>query len=67
MGILLKTGTFTPSKLLRNPLVSSSLRNFDFLLLHTDHFDKSIILPFLAFTSFGFLFSVFFQNFQIIR
>ena len=31
-------------KLINNPLASCSLINFDFLLSHTAHFDKSIIL-----------------------
>ena len=41
-GILLK-GVFIP-KLLNIPLAFSSLINFDFLLSHIAHFDKSIIL-----------------------
>ena len=36
-GILLK-GVFIP-KLLNNPLVSWCLINFDFLILHTVHYD----------------------------
>ena len=38
-GILLK-GVFIP-KLLNNPLASCCLINFDYLLSHTAHFDKS--------------------------
>ena len=53
MGIPLKINTFTtPNKLLNTPLASCSLRNFNFLLLHTAHFDKRIILPFLVFTTY---------------
>ena len=51
-------------KLLSNPLAYCSLRNFDFLLLHTKHFDKSIILPFFVLTTFGFLLSVFVLHFK---
>ena len=40
------------------------LINFVFLPSHTTHFDKSISLPFLAITSFGFLLSVFFIHFK---
>ena len=57
-GILLK-GVFIP-KLLNNLLTSCSLINFNFLLSHTLHFDKSIILPFLVYATFEFLLSVFF-------
>ena len=49
-----KIGTFIPFKLLNNPV--SSLRNFNFLLLHTEHFDKSIIVPFLVLTNLRFYF-----------
>ena len=38
---------FIPVKLL-NTQTSWSLRNFDFLLLHTAYFVKSVILPFLV-------------------
>ena len=63
MGKSLKICTFIPVKLLNIPLDCCSLVNFDFLLLHTAHFDKSIILlPFLVFTTFGFLLSVFFYT-----
>ena len=62
MGKSLRNSTFTPVKVLENPLISCSLRNFDFLLLHTAHFDKGIILPFLVLTTFGFLLSVFFYT-----
>ena len=41
----------------------SLLIKLDFLLLQTTHFDKSIILPFFVFTTFGFLLSVFFLHF----
>ena len=62
MGKSLKIGTFIPVSLLNNPLVSCSLINFDILQLHTAHFDKSIILPFLVFTTFKL--SYFFLHFQ---
>ena len=61
-GILFK-GVFIP-KLLNNCLACCSLTNFAFLLLHTSHFDKSITLPFLVFTAFGFLHSVFLLHFK---
>ena len=51
-------------KLLNNPLGSCSLKKIDFLLLHTEHFDKSIILLFLVLTTLGFLPSVFFRHFK---
>ena len=51
-------------KLLNNPLPSCCLINFDFLLSHTAHFDKSIILPFFIPATFGFLFSTFFPHFK---
>ena len=41
-----------------------SLINFDFLLLHTAHFDKSIILPFLVHTTLRFLLYVSFVHFK---
>ena len=44
-------------------LASCSLMNFDFLLSHTAHFDKSIVFPVLVFTTFDF-FSVFFLSFK---
>ena len=53
---------FTPVKLINNSLALCSLRNFDFSLLNTEHFDKNIILPFLVFKTFGFLLSVFFLH-----
>ena len=59
MEMSLKIGTFTPPKLLNISLASCSLRNFDFLLLHTAHFGKRIILPFLVLTTLGSLCSVF--------
>ena len=65
MGISLKIGTFTPSKLLNTFLASYSLRKFDFLLLHNEYLDKSIFFfPFLVFKTFGFLLSVFFLHFK---
>ena len=61
-SILLK-GVFIP-KLLNNPLVSCSLINFYFVLSHTAHFDKNIILSFFVLGTFGFLISVFFLHFK---
>ena len=43
-----------------SPFASYSLINLDFLLSQTAYFDKSIVLPFLVFTTFGFLLSLFF-------
>ena len=51
-------GVFIP-KLLNNPPASCSFINFEFLLSHTAHCHKSIILPFFVLTSFGYLLSVF--------
>ena len=64
MGKSLRIGTFIPVNLLNTPLASWSLINSNFLLSHTAHFDKSIILPFLVFTTFGFLLSVSFLHFK---
>ena len=60
--VLLK-GVFIP-KLVNNPLPSCCLVNFDFLLSHTAHFDRSIILPIFVYSTFGFLLSVFFLYFK---
>ena len=60
---MLLKGIFIP-KLINNPLAFCSLINLDFLLSHTVHFDKSIILPLFVFTTFGFLLSVFFLHFK---
>ena len=43
MGKSLKIGILIPVNLLNNLLASCPLINFDFLLSHTGHFDKSII------------------------
>ena len=64
MGKSFRTGNLIPVNLLINPLASCFLINFNFLLSHTAHFDKSIILPFLVFTAFEFLLSVFFLHFK---
>ena len=61
--IVPNNGSFFKGKLSpnnNNPLASSSLRNLGFLLPHTVHFDKSIGVPVLAFTTLGFSLSVFF-------
>ena len=57
-GILLK-GVFN-SKLLNNSLGSCVLINLETLLLHTEHFDKTIIFPIVFFLNPVFLFSVYF-------
>ena len=64
MGKSIRIGTLIPVKLINISLASRSLINFDFLLSHTAHFDKSIIRPLLAFTTFGFLLSEFFLLFK---
>ena len=51
-------------KLLNNPLSSCSSINFDFIISHTAHIDKSIILPFFDLGTSGFLLSVFFLQFK---
>ena len=56
-GIWVK-GVLIP-KLLYNLLASCFLVNFDFLLLHIAHLDKSIFVPFFIFTFSGFLLFVF--------
>ena len=56
-------GVFIP-KILNKQLASCSLINFDFLLSHTAHLDKSIILQFYVLATFGFLLSVFFVHFK---
>ena len=50
MGKSLRNRIFTSVKLLIHPLASCSFKDFDFLLLHTAHFEKSIILPFSVHT-----------------
>ena len=60
----LRNGIFIPVKLLNNLLASCSLINFNFLILHTAHFDKSIIHPFLVLATLGFLLSVFLLHFK---
>ena len=65
MSKSLRNGIFIPVKLLNNLfLASCSLINFSFLLLHTAHFDKSIIHPFLVLANLGFLLSVLFLHFK---
>ena len=53
------TERFFFPKLLNNPLHSCSLIYFDFSLLHTVHFDKSIILPFFPCNFLIFTFCIF--------
>ena len=62
MGKSLNVVTLIPVKLFNNPLASCSLRNFNFLLLHTEHIDESILPLFLILTTFGFSLSVFFYT-----
>ena len=56
-------GILIPNQL-NNTLASRSLINFDFLLVHTVHFDQSIILPLLVFETLSFFFFVFVLNFR---
>ena len=66
----LRISTFNhyfPANLFNNSLASCSLINIDFLLSFIAGFDKSIVLPFLVFTTFGFLLSAFFSTLQTIR
>ena len=60
-----KVSNLTPVNLYNNPLVSYSLINFNLLLLHAAHSDKSIILLFLIFANFGFW--GFFSTLETIR
>ena len=62
MGKSLKIGSFIPVNLLNNPQASCSLVNFDFLLLHNAHFNKSTILSFLVLANLGFYFLYFFYT-----
>ena len=50
--------------LLNNPLAFCCLINFNFLLSHTAHFGKSIILQFFFLATIGFLLSVFCLHFK---
>ena len=45
----------TKEDLVNNPVAFCCLINFDFLLSHTAHFDKSIMLRFLVLAIFGFI------------
>ena len=56
----LKVSLFLIPKLLNNPLAFFPLINFDFVLLHTAHFDKSIIFRFLSLKRMVFYFLYFF-------
>ena len=64
MGKFLKIVHLTPVNLLNDPLASCNLINFNLLLSHLAHFNKSIVLPFLVFPTFGFLLSVFVLHFN---
>ena len=61
--ILPNNGVLIPN-CLNSPLTSCSPVNLEFLLLHTAHFDKSIVLRFLAFMTLCFLLSVSFLHFK---
>ena len=61
-GILLN-GVLRP-KLLSIPFASCSFINLDILLPHTAHFNNNIDLPFFAFITFEFTFSVPFLHFK---
>ena len=63
MAKSLRIGIFIPVKLLINP-PACSLRNVEFLLLHTEHFDKSITFPFFVFTTSRCFLSLFFLHFK---
>ena len=58
---MLVNGVLIP-KLLNNPFVSCSFKNFDFLLPHIAHFDNIIVTPFLVFETPAFMLSVFFYT-----
>ena len=60
-GILLN-GILIP-KLLSNPFASCSLKNVDFSIPHSAHFDCSIHLPFFVLKIFESKFSVFLLHF----
>ena len=64
MGKSPRTDTFIPANLLINLLASYTLISFDFLPSQTAHFDKTIILQFLGFRTFGFLVSVLLLHFK---
>ena len=61
-GILL-SGVLIP-KLLNNRFAYCSFINLDFLLPHKAHFGNDIDLSFLVFSTFKFIFSVFFLDFK---
>ena len=54
----------TKEDLVNNPVAFCCLINFYFLLSHTAHFDKNIILRFFVLAIFGFLLSIFSQHFK---
>ena len=64
MGKSIRIGIFISVKLLNHILAAYSSRNFVFLILHTEHFDKTIIFPFLALTTIGVLLSAFFLRLE---
>ena len=64
MSKSIRIGIFISVKLLNHILADYSSRNFDFLILHTEHFDKAIIFPFSVLTTFGVLLSAFFLRLE---
>ena len=60
----IRISIFISVKLLNHILTAYSSRNFDFLILHTEHFDKTMIFPFLVLTTFGVLLSAFFLRLE---
>ena len=59
----IREGVLIPN-LLNNPVAYCSLINLDFLILHTAHFDKTIVFPLLVFKTFRFILSVSFLHFK---
>ena len=60
---ILLNNVFIP-ELLNKPLASCCFANFDILLSHAAHFDKSIIIPCFVLATFRFLLSLFFLHFK---
>ena len=46
-------------KMTLTPLVSCYIVNHDFLILHTAHFDKNVVLPLLVFETLGYIYSLY--------
>ena len=58
----LNASTLIPVKLFNNPLASCSLRNFKFLLLHTEHIDETFVFNPYNFWIFTFCFFLHFKQ-----